>query len=561
MSKKALLYIMLGCSPSLVYACKPQEDCKSADEAIKCMNAALEPTAGIVAKAKYAQCKAVVKAKLDWSLSDAQKLIEWAQTRPDIVAEWSDFTRKFQAPAKPGGKLNIDKSAEPGKALKPPSAVPAGSPGGASPSVLPGKLDPSKGNVLKGVFAGGNASPAPSPSPKPASSPGSKPKFGGTPPPKMTFPSPPPIPGGPPGGHMSPPPPPQPHAPVSGIETGFSTDGYLYAHEDLVAAMPSTDPAVRKKFALDHYATNGLGEKRTFEKLPPNFTPEEYLAINNDVAAHAPQDPKARFIFAIKHYVNHGKGEGRAYHKLPSGFSATGYLGLHPDVAAHAPQDHSRRLEFAMTHYFHNGQHEGRAHGATSPLPSPPPSLGAGPSAPPGFSAETYLRLHPDVAAAAPGDRDDRAKFALKHYLENGRDESRAYTSAPPPPPQPSPAIVGAQGLPPGFVPNKYLELNSDVATAAPPNGREREQFAISHYLTNGRAEGRKYSNIPPPPPGKPVNGGSAPPPPPPPSGPAPKAQSPAPPPGKGALLDQIRAGGKPLKKTQTVDKSGPVLK
>ena len=573
MSKKALLYIMLGCSPALVYACKPQVDCKSAEDAIRCMNVALEPAAGPVAKAKYTQCKAVVNAKLDWSQSDAQKLIEWAQTLPDIAAEWSDFTRKFQAQIKVGGKLNIDKSAEPGKALKSPSTSPTGAPGGMPPPQQ-GKLDPSKGAALKNLWGGGSASPASSPPLKPPPSGATKPKFGGAPPSKMTFPSPPPIPGGSQGGSMSPPPPPpQQHSPIPDVEAGFSTDGYLYAHEDLVAAMPSTDPTVRKKFASDHYASNGLGEKRAFEKLPPNFTPEEYLAINTDVAAHAPQDPKPRFIFAIKHYLNHGKGEGRAYHKLPVGFSAAGYLSLHPDVAAHAPQDPSRRLEFAMAHYFHNGQHEGRAHGAVSHLPSSPPSVGSGPSAPPGFSAETYLRLHPDVASAAPGDRDERARFALKHYLENGRNEGRAYTSAPPPPPggphnvksttppPPPSAMVGAQALPPGFVPSKYLELNPDVAAVAPAAGVERDQFAVKHYLENGRNEGRKYSNAPPPPPpppppGKSLEGGSVPPPPP--GNPSQTGMPPQGKPNTGALFGDINKGGFQLKKTVKNDRSAP---
>jgi hypothetical protein len=167
---------------------------------------------------------------------------------------------------------------------------------------------------------------------------------------------------------------------VGQVDT-FSADGYLYAHKDLLAALSSTAPDVRRKFALDHYEGHGKGESRTFEQLPENFTPEEYLAINDDLAKVAPEDPKERFIFAINHFLHRASIEGRQYHKLPQGFTAEGYLTLHPDVATHAPQDRSRRVEFAMWHYLHHGVNEGRAHGSVPPPPpgSPPPPPGSPP--------------------------------------------------------------------------------------------------------------------------------------------------------------------------------------
>ncbi|MFN7364681.1 MAG: WH2 domain-containing protein [Alphaproteobacteria bacterium] len=235
----------------------------------------------------------------------------------------------------------------------------------------------------------------------------------------------------------SPPVQPNSAAPTPGIDPGFSADGYLYAHKDLLSALPSTAPDVRKKFALDHYGGHGKGEGRTFATLPANFSPEEYLAIHQDVAKAAPDNPKDRFVFAIGHFLHSGTGEGRHYHDLPPGFSAERYLSLHPDVAALAPADPSRRVEFAMWHYLHHGQNEGRTHDGSTSSSSGASSSGgasASPATPPGFDAETYLSLNPDLAAAAPAGAQERQAFAEWHYLNHGVNEGRKYSKIPPVP-------------------------------------------------------------------------------------------------------------------------------
>ena len=418
MKRKIYLYLLLGCTPSLLQAsvlvdgksCKPQEHCLVAQTAIQCMDfARADPS--VVVKSKYAQCKSVVTGKDGWSQEDGALFVAWVARNPALADEWRDFTRKFQGSKKPVKQLNIDRSAEPGKALRPSSAPPSG------PSTRPpGKLDTSRQDALKGLFGG---SSGPSPQPKPGPKPSPKPGFGGGSP-KATFKS-----------------------PTAGIDAGFSADGYLYAHKDLLLALPSTAPDVRKKFALDHYEGHGKTESRTFATLPPNFSPEEYLAIHQDVAKAAPDDPKGRFVFAISHFLHSGTEEGRHYHDLPPGFSAERYLSLHPDVAALAPADPSRRVEFAMWHYLHHGKNEGRTHDGSVPSSSGASSSGgassrggvsASPATPPGFDAETYLSLNPDLAAAAPAGAQERQAFAEWHYLNHGVNEGRKYSNIPPAP-------------------------------------------------------------------------------------------------------------------------------
>jgi hypothetical protein len=278
--------------------------------------------------------------------------------------------------------------------------------------------------------------------------------------------------------------------PSQGIEGGFSPDGYLFAHKDLLEALPTTAPDVRKKFALGHYERDGKREFRTFEKLPPEFTPEEYMAINVDLADVAPNDPKQRFDFAVGHFLRHGAAERRQYHLLPPGFTAENYLRLHPDVAALAPADPSRRVEFAMWHYIHHGQHEGRAHGA---VPASMPasdatssSQGAAatskPDATESFSPDGYLYAHKDLLEALPTTApDERRKFALNHYERDGKREFRTF-----------------EKLPQDFSPEEYLAINDDLAKLAPSDPKGRFDFAVGHYVRHGPAEGRQYHLLPP---------------------------------------------------------------
>ena len=76
-----------------------------------------------------------------------------------------------------------------------------------------------------------------------------------------------------------------------------------------------------------------------------------------------------------------------------------------------------------------------------------------------------------------PFAQDNPEKWAFYHYVMHGRHEMR---------------LCGEELLPPGFNADAYLALNKDVSEAV-PNGTNPREFAMVHYLQNGKNEGRRY--------------------------------------------------------------------
>lgn len=99
------------------------------------------------------------------------------------------------------------------------------------------------------------------------------------------------------------------------------------------------------------------------------------------------------------------------------------------------------------------------------------------------FDPETYLKLNVDVREAGVDP--------VRHYIEHGRAEKRAYRIPPLGSGERESRKVrvtfkkALQGLPEDFDPETYLKLNIDV--------REAGVDAARHYVEHGRAENRAY--------------------------------------------------------------------
>ena len=143
-------------------------------------------------------------------------------------------------------------------------------------------------------------------------------------------------------------------------------------------------------------------------------------------------------------------------------FSYEDYFESHPDVrnACHET-DPLRRELFALRHYIEHGRREGR------PFPGGEHY---------DFSYEEYLARNPDVrAACGTTDPHGMRRFALQHYINDGRREGRVYPRR-------------------YFSHEGYFEAQPDVrdaCRATEPLGRR--QFALQHYIENGIREGRTY--------------------------------------------------------------------
>ncbi len=101
--------------------------------------------------------------------------------------------------------------------------------------------------------------------------------------------------------------------------------------------------------------------KQVLFNLPHDFSSQNYLALNPDVAQHAKEnnlDPEA---FAARHYAESGHLENRIFtQSLPQDFNPERYLALNPDVAAVAGLEKDPQA-FAVWHYLHH-PHEQRSY-------------------------------------------------------------------------------------------------------------------------------------------------------------------------------------------------------
>ena len=112
---------------------------------------------------------------------------------------------------------------------------------------------------------------------------------------------------------------------------------------------------------------------------------------------------------------------------------------------------------------------------------------------PAGFNPTSYLALNEDLRIYASAHPDDITavgdinQWARNHYINSGKNEGRQFYS-----------------LPAGFNPTTYLALNADLQQhistnpADVLNAGSAEKWAINHYLSHGKNEGRIFQNITP---------------------------------------------------------------
>jgi len=146
---------------------------------------------------------------------------------------------------------------------------------------------------------------------------------------------------------------------------------------------------------------------------------------------------------------------------LPTPFHEEVYLACNHDLLPFVPQGSPQgRKSWLQRHYLLHGKKESRFYGSQF-LPA-------------SFSATLYLAGYSDLR---PFAQDNPEKWAFYHYVMHGRHEMR---------------LCGEELLPPGFNADAYLALNKDVSEAV-PNGTNPREFAMVHYLQNGKNEGRRY--------------------------------------------------------------------
>lgn len=205
------------------------------------------------------------------------------------------------------------------------------------------------------------------------------------------------------------------------LPADFKVEAYLALNPDLQKETASLTPAQKEAFGVQHYLQHGVKEKRLYKKgagLPGDFEADAYIYAHPDLTSHTKaMTPSQRRSFAYEHYLAHGKTEGRAHR--PSGvlqtFNPETYLSLHADVKAvtqgMTPED---ARSFAYWHFVHHGAQEGRAH-APDVLP-------------PGFNAQRYLQLNPDLDAHTKTmPAEEASSFATWHYTRHGKAENRRY--------------------------------------------------------------------------------------------------------------------------------------
>ena len=197
-------------------------------------------------------------------------------------------------------------------------------------------------------------------------------------------------------------------------------------------------------YAGQNYAANFadgslFGAGRTPERLAaltnlPGFDRAGYLAANPDVAQNG-LDP-------LEHFLTYGIGEGRQG------------SGVDPAVAATYAMRGQGTGQFGYASPYLGGGEGGGFSG-----------LGNGFTAPPGFTASTYLALNPDVAQSGMSP--------YEHWATYGQRENRQ-----------------GSGLadPPGFDRASYLAANPDVVGA--------HLDPVEHFLTYGIREGRQGSGL-----------------------------------------------------------------
>jgi hypothetical protein len=112
---------------------------------------------------------------------------------------------------------------------------------------------------------------------------------------------------------------------------------------------------------IDEYLTlfKQAPAKKVLFDLPSDFSAQNYLNHNPDIAQHAKDNNLDPHAFAMQHYADYGHTENRQYTgMLPKDFDPERYLALNPDVAAVSKNEKDPKA-FAIWHYL-NHPHEKR---------------------------------------------------------------------------------------------------------------------------------------------------------------------------------------------------------
>ncbi|MBA4750041.1 MAG: hypothetical protein H2057_05410 [Alphaproteobacteria bacterium] len=239
----------------------------------------------------------------------------------------------------------------------------------------------------------------------------------------------------------------------------FDPELYLSLNEDIRIEAQRHHNAL--SFASDHFMNYGRTERRQW-CLPSFFVPEAYLAYNPDLEdASKNLAGNEKTLFLKNHFAKFGRHEERRF-TFPDDFDPVSYLVLNPDVAK-VSQTKPDPLAFAKEHFKSCGIRENRAYRDDRFND---------------FNPEIYLALNPDVAAVARTKQNPNA-FALWHITTCGLQENRRCRTA----------------LPQDFNPQRYLEIHLDISLYLADHPElDVERFAREHYETNGSVlENRLY--------------------------------------------------------------------
>jgi len=227
---------------------------------------------------------------------------------------------------------------------------------------------------------------------------------------------------------------------------------YISSNPDLIYAF-----GIDTASAISHFENYGESEGRSLT----SFSASDYLAKYSDLSAAFGDDQTS----ALKHYIQFGYSEGRTDSSTGSGsggssnltdLQALNYIASNSDLISAFGID----IEAAKSHYTNHGKSEGR-------------SLDS-------FSASDYLAKYSDLSAAFGNDETS----ALKHYIQYGYAEGRTDSSS-------GSGSSGSSNLT-DFQALNYIASYGDLINAF---GTDIAS-AQSHYLNNGKAEGRILDNF-----------------------------------------------------------------
>ena len=235
---------------------------------------------------------------------------------------------------------------------------------------------------------------------------------------------------------------------------------YIASNPDLIGAF-----GINTTAAISHYQSHGASESRRLT----SFSSANYLAKYSDLAAAFGGNE----TLALKHYIQSGYAEGRTDSVTGSGsgsgsggvstltdFQALNYIASNADLIG----AFGINIDAAKSHYTNNGISEGRS--LTS------------------FSASDYLSKYSDLSAAFGNNET----LALKHFIQSGYAEGRTDSVTG----SGSGSSSGGSSNLTDFQALNYIASYGDLINAF---GTDLTS-AKSHYINNGKSEGRVLDNF-----------------------------------------------------------------